>query len=179
VRINGRWHESSRSAIWTIKEQEEGLIYRGKWLDLPITQEWRLRIVKDNTIEFFVKMMISEDIEVDRLQSNLMLAESYGMWKTGSAQGDFPAFDGDTDDDWQIVYNQQHDHAALSVYSAQSELPEVIFQAKTMGKDAQLRVLNSDAYHRGRVLQYVVPVKQNIAPGEYEYFNGSINIEGT
>ena len=178
LRVNGRWHESSRHAVWSGQKQQGAFIYNGQWLDLPIAQQWRVKIITDNMIECRIKLIVHEEIEVDRLQTNLMLTEAYSCWRVDAEQGEFSSFDADANDDWQIDCGRHANQTVLSVNSMPNEWPEVRFHANTAGKNAQLRVLNSDMYHRGRILQYVVPLKQTIAPGEYDYFSGNIIIEG-
>lgn len=180
LRSQGRWHDSASSAIWRVGEKNKDTIKAsGKWLHLPINQYWEIKLKEDKFIEFSVKMRVDKQIEVDRLQANLMLSEEYFRWITNKEKGTFPLFKEDVDDDWDCIYSVGYSKCigVLENHADKNSLPTVIFSPQKLNSDWCLNIINSDIYHRGRVLQYLNTQKVKILPGEYVYFNGRILIE--
>ena len=179
IRSKGRWHDSYSKAIWkTEEENRETIKVFGKWLYLPISQHWQIRLKEDNFFEFTVKTKVDKKIEVDCLQTNLMLSEKYSGWITDKEKGFFPSFKEDIADDWDRIWSGGNNtrYIAVAAESADKErLPSVIFFPQKQNPDWRLNIVNSDIYHRGRVLQYLSSQRQTIFPGEYPYFYGGIH----
>jgi len=183
VRSQGRWHDSYSKALWRLCEvgRKSTIKVVGKWLHLPLSQYWEIKLGQDNLFEFIVTMKIREEIEADRLQTNLMLSEEYLEWITDRANGPFPSFKKDADDDWQPIWSGDAGTQYIGVdvvegLEGRPSLPAVRFHPRTISSDWYLNVVNSDIYHRGRVLQYLNPVRRTIPPGEYPYFCGIIPV---
>ncbi|MEW6680874.1 MAG: hypothetical protein AB1297_07670, partial [bacterium] len=179
LRSQGRWYDSSSLAIWKIEEKNIDTIKAsGKWLRLPINQYWEIRLREDRLIEFSVRMKVDKEIEVDRLQTNLMLSERYSQWITDKEKGSLPSFKEDVDDDWDRIWTGRDEYIGVfENVMGKNSLPLVIFSPQKLNSDWLLNIINSDIYHRGRVLQYLNAKKIKISPGEYPYFNGRIIIE--
>ena len=180
IRSQGRWHDSYSKAIWKIGEKKGEIIKLfGQWLYLPLSQNWQIRLKEDNILEFSVKMKLDREIEVDRLQTNLMLSEKYSEWITDKEKGLFPSFKEDIDDNWDCIKSfgdSPRYIAAEKTSEDKDQLPSVIFLPQTLNPDWHLNIINSDIYHRGRVLQYLDSRNRTISPGEYPYFSGTISI---
>ena len=181
LRSQGRWYDSSSSAIWKIEEKNKDTIKAtGKWLHLPIIQYWKIKLKEDRLIDFSVKMKVDKAIEADRLQTNLMLSERYSKWLTDNEKGTFPVFKESIDDDWDCIWSGQKDTKYVSAIKESVNngyLPSIILSPTKLNSDWCLNVINSDIYHRGRVLQYLNNQTMKFLPQEYSYFNGSIIIE--
>lgn len=181
LRSGGRWHDSYSKAIWKIEKEEEGLINAfGKWLHLPLAQHWTIKLSKEGSLEFKVKMRIDKKIEVERLQVNLMLSERYLEWLAPKARGLFPLFKTDIDDDWHCIWQQKEAAQSIAVAAKcieKEKMPSVVLSPQGPNKDWHLKIINSDICHRGRVLQYSNSQKQTILPGEYNFFSGSIKTD--
>jgi ABC-type polysaccharide/polyol phosphate transport system ATPase subunit len=181
LRSKGRWHDSISFAIWKIEERNKNILKTyGKWLHLPIIQCWEIKVIDGKFIDFNIKMKVEKEIEVDRLQTNLMLLEKYSHWLTDNARGPFPLFKGNVDDDWDCIYNRENDCGYIAVSDGsvpQGNLPLVKLISNETDSDCILNIVNSDIYHRGRVLQYLNPKYRKIPTGEYDYFSGKIIIE--
>jgi len=185
LRSQGRWYDSASSAIWQITEKNINIIrVSGRWLHLPIRQHWEIRLKEGGVIELEITLKVDREIEVDRLQTNLMLSENYREWIANSNKGIFPQFNGNIDDDWEVLWsNSSHkdkkkDYIGLlknNIGNASSS--KIIFLPEDMDLGWFLNIVNSDLYHRGRVLQYLKKGKQILLPGEYRYFRGKIRIE--
>ncbi|MFH1504116.1 MAG: ABC transporter ATP-binding protein [Candidatus Omnitrophota bacterium] len=180
IRSQGRWHDSYSKAIWKIEDNSKKKVKtQGKWRYLPITQCWEIELKEDNILEVIIKINVEREIKIDRLQTNIMLLERYSQWITKSKKGFFPDFKLSIDDDWDCVqpleYNEQYISTAEKIESKDS-LPQVIFFPQAVNSDWCLNIVNSDVYHRGRILQYLNTGQRAIKPGEYPYFAGKIII---
>lgn len=181
LRSQGRWYDSTTSALWNIENKNNNSIkIVGRWLHLPIKQFWEVSLKEDKFIEFIVNMQVDKEIEVDRLQTNLMLSERYLQWITNKENGTFPLFKDNVNDDWDCIWSGQNPSAyigTLENIESKNSLPSVILSPQALNSDWRLNLINSDIYHRGRVLQYLNSRKIKLPPGEYPYFNGKIIIE--
>ncbi len=180
LRSLGRWHDSVSFAVWKIEEQnDDTLRLAGKWLHLPVNQYWQISLKDENIFEFNVKMLVNKEIEVDRLQVNVMLLEKYSQWLTDSQKGAFPSFKEDVDSDWDCVWQGEDNTKCIGVFQNSIEtgsLPAVRFSFQNSNSNCCLNIVNSDIYHRARVLQSLNNHKMVIPPGEYHYFSGNIAI---
>ncbi|MDD5060211.1 MAG: ABC transporter ATP-binding protein [Candidatus Omnitrophica bacterium] len=177
LRSGGRWHDSASSADWKIERRDNSSIrVRGKWLHLPISQVWELNLPEEGVIEFNVFLEASDRIVFERLQANLMLSEQYTNWMAKETKGEFPVFTADITDDWQQVYRA--DSKFIGVFSKPEKiaLPEIFLAPLSLKADWFLNILNSDLYHRGRVLQLLNAKDSAVDPGHYPYAHGLISV---
>ncbi|MDD5109038.1 MAG: ABC transporter ATP-binding protein [Candidatus Omnitrophica bacterium] len=177
LRSCGRWHDSVSSADWKIEGQDNSSIrVKGKWLHLPISQVWKLNLPEEGVIEFNVFLEVNEKIVFERLQANLMLLEKYTDWVAKENKGKFPVFAADITDDWQQVYRA--DSKFIGVFSKPEKkvLPEILFAPLSLKADWSLNILNSDLYHRGRVLQFLNANNTVLEPGQHPYAHGLISV---
>jgi ABC-2 type transport system ATP-binding protein len=181
LRFNGYWHDSASSAIWKIEEKTSDTLRAvGKWLYLPIIQHWDIRLEEEGLIKFDVKMKVEKEIEVDRLQTNLMLSERYIEWSAGEERGKFSQFKEDLDDDWQRIWSGDSPTRCIGIFkniSNEKYLPPVLFFCHSTNPEWFPNIINSDIYYRGRVLRYSNSEKRILAPDDFFYFTGKIVIE--
>lgn len=181
LRSQGRWHDSVSSAVWKLQGQYDHTIRaRGQWLHLAITQFWEIKLQEDALIEFKVSLQVRDRTVFERLQANLMLSEKYTHWLTEKQKGAFPLFIADITDDWQQIYLPEEKNKFIGVSKRHEDkkyLPDVLFSPLASNSGWLLNILNSDLYHRGRVLQYLNSKNEIIEPGEYPYAHGVIKIE--
>lgn len=178
LRTGGRWHDST-SALWKILEKTNGALrVEGAWPHLPIKQVWDFRMAKEGVIDVSITAKVERTIEADRLQTNLMVLERFNNWTVGEAAGAFPAFRGDIDDDWDFIFRRdQRISPGVCVREAGNSLPSVNFFSLMLGQEGELGVLNSDLYHRGRVLQVSLKKSIELLAGEYAWSRGIIIIK--
>ena len=182
LRSKNRWNDSFSRAVWSIEESKDGLKFLGNWLYLPIRQYWQFNLSKKNVIDFSISMLVDKKISVDRQQVNIMLSEEYQDWFAKDKNGIFPLFKGDIDDDWDVLWfkaniEKKEFVAAAGDSKKNKELPKVKLVPQQINPDWQLRIVNSDIYHRGRILQYLKNKEEDLSPGEYLYYKGAIEIE--
>jgi ABC-type polysaccharide/polyol phosphate transport system ATPase subunit len=181
VRSQGRWHDSSSAALWKIEESGENIIRaRGNWFNLGVSQIWEIKLREESLIEFEVILEVRNRIVVERLQANLMLSERYTGWLSKKQNGIFPSFTADMTDDWQLVYcaDGEAEFIGASSGSGRKEsLPDILVAPGKINSGWLLCIVNSDCYHRGRVLQYLNSQNIIIEPGKYPYACGTISID--
>lgn len=180
MRFNGRWYDSLSSAHWKIVYKDSRKIRAvGKWLDLPLFQEWEVAVGDTGLFEWRVNLQVEDEVELDRLQANIMFSERFSQWRGGKDGGSFPEFRDDIDDDWDCLWCGEQDDNLISLKeSRMHNLPEVSVFLQEINPQWRLKIINSDRYHRGRVLQYASSLKTNFSPGKYPYFSGILNIQG-
>ncbi|MBU0547649.1 MAG: ABC transporter ATP-binding protein [Candidatus Omnitrophica bacterium] len=178
LRLNNRWYDSFSSALWKIVYKSGNQIKAvGKWLDLPLSQEWEFLMKDSGQIEWNVVMLVGEELALDRLQANVMLSEIFTRWTGGQDEGAFPAFAPDIDDDWDCVWQIQDNGQLISLKEdTELNLPRISLAPKKINPGWGLKIINSDQYHRGRVLQYSTSLKTTFLPGSYAYFSGILTM---
>ena len=178
LRFHGRWHDSLSSALWSIVDGNESTIkVVGKWLDLPLVQEWDFFIKDKGLLEWKVLMRVENKIELERLQANIMYSEKFYKWISPENKGMFPDFADFIDDDWDCLWCGKSGDKTISLEEElNNNLPRVSLSIQEINKDWGLKIINSDRYHRGRILQYALTKRIIFQPGSYPYFSGAIAI---
>ncbi|MBU1925731.1 MAG: ABC transporter ATP-binding protein [Candidatus Omnitrophica bacterium] len=184
VRSEGRWYDSYSYASWMLKGNKNMIEARGKWINLPLSQYWQIILNEDNSINFKIIMRVESKMSMDRQQVNIMLLESYREWVANEKKNSFPDFQGDIDDDWQTIWASGRTHVSNADYigvcknrTREVGLPSIKLFMRETNSDWELNIVNSDIYHRGRILQGANKKEAVFMPGEYPYFNGQILIE--
>jgi len=179
MRSSGCWYDSFSSARWKIVCKDGRKIKAiGKWLDLPLYQEWEILVKDTGSFEWIVSLGVEKEVELDRLQANIMLSERFSQWLVGKDEGSFPEFSDDIDDDWDCLWHGKASERLISLKeNLVHNLPEVSLFCQELNPQWNLRIVNSDRYHRGRVLQYASNFKTNFLPGKYPYFSGILTIK--
>lgn len=184
LRSRGKWHDSVTCAVCEsgIRAGEAAISF--KWIHLPLRQEWRISLENEHSIKLAIAMIVEEGLEVDRLQTNIMLSEFYDKWSSAGNEGVLPDFTGDIDDDWQVIFSAGINKSGLYPILAPDScagkaFPEIGIAPDGMGEEWQVNLLNSDLYHRGRMLQCLKAGKEKLSAGEYPYFNGRILLESS
>ncbi|MDD5771474.1 MAG: hypothetical protein PHO81_04480, partial [Candidatus Omnitrophica bacterium] len=178
----GRWHDSSSSARWMAVEKSADVIrVTGRWLYLPVIQHWEVSLRGEGVVDFLVRMELSEKIEIEALQTNLMLLETYSRWSARGKLHVFPGFNDNIDDKWDVIYSSAAASGEIGVAAEDGtdiSLPAVSLAVRQECGDQLFNIVNSDIYHRGRVLQCLLPGKSGVASGDFLYFSGRISVDG-
>jgi len=179
MRSSGRWFDSFSSARWkVICKNSREIQAIGKWLDLPLSQEWRISAISPGVFEWKVLLRVENEIELDRLQANIMFSEKFVSWSAGRQAGDLPDFKEDIDDDWDCLWSGDNRGNIVTLKENPAyKLPEVSLSAQELNPQWGLRIVNSDRYHRGRLLQCAFSLNTKFLPGEYPYFSGRLTIK--
>ncbi len=178
----GRWYDSASFARWKIIENDTRIIKAaGEWVYLPLTQYWQIGIKDDNLIEFNVRMEINKEVEIESAQTNLMVSEIYSRWIKDTLVQDFPVFNNNLDDKWDVIYSSEDNARRIGVAKTSDQeksLPTITLFNQGVNANQRLNIVNSDVYHRGRLIQCLDPIKLIMAPGNYFYFAGDFSIDG-
>jgi len=179
LRSNGRWHDSFSSALWKVIYKSGNQIkVVGKWLNLPLSQEWEFLINDSGQIEWLATMQVDKELALDRLQANVMFSERFSRWLGGKDEGLFPEFSPSIDDDWDCIWSSQNDDRVISLKEeVVLNLPRVSLATKKINPGWCLKIINSDRYHRARVLQYSSSLITNFLPGRHPYFSGILTVQ--
>jgi ABC-type polysaccharide/polyol phosphate transport system ATPase subunit len=179
MRLCGRWYDSASSARWKVVYRDGQKIRAiGKWLDLPLYQQWEITAKDRGSFEWKVNLGVEKEIELDRLQANIMFSERFSQWKTAKDEGCFPEFRDDIDDDWDCLWSGTvYDRVIGLKEGPAHKLPEVSLSLQELNPKWLLKIINSDRYHRGRILQCASSLKTGFLPGEYSYFSGILTIQ--
>lgn len=180
LRSQGRWHDSASCARWKLLQADRFVIKMiGEWLYLPVTQSWEAEIQENNRIKLKVGMKVRSAVEIDCLQTNLMVSEIYSQWIKEGLVHNFPAFDNNANDQWDVIYSGSGQAGGIGVAKTTEGglfFPRVILSTQDVNASYLLNIVNSDIYHRGRVLQCLGLAPRIMAPGDYLYFDGEITL---
>jgi len=178
MRSKGRWHDSSSSALWKIISNDGRSIRAfGKWLDLPLSQEWEIVIRDKGLFAWEVVLGVEKEIALDRLQANIMSSERFSQWLGGKEEGLFPEFRGAIDDSWDCLWQGRKDDRVIGLKEdPEHNLPGISLAVRELNPQWNLKIVNSDIYHRARILQCSSSAKTNFLPGKYPYFSGILEI---
>ncbi|MDD5019264.1 MAG: ABC transporter ATP-binding protein [Candidatus Omnitrophica bacterium] len=162
LRVDGRWHDSVSSAFWKYERSPQGVLRcAGTWLHVPVRQFWEISAIDRRALAFAVTTEATAALRPERFQTNVMLSESYRQWFSHEAEGVFPEFKDVLDDEWEELwaarngYDPARAFVGVKAASCLGRLcPSVVFTCAADGKEGALAVVNSDVYHRGRVLRF-------------------------
>lgn len=181
-RHNGRWQDSFSSAAWELESASKNEIKLiGKWLKLPIIQYWHILLKNDNCLGFNIDIEIGDNLKLECLQTNIMLSEKYSHWVNKEEKGVFPFFKTNIDDEWEYIWKTEQENCQISVDSVICDthaVPAVNLQAVKAYSGNLFGILNSDAYHRARVLRCFSDKDAEFEPGRRRCFKGDIIIDG-
>jgi len=108
-----------------------------------------------------------------RLQANVMFSEKFSRWFGGKDAGVFPDFKDDINDDWELFVAGGRGCPRpdrIGERFAATGIPQSLCLSRSQTRGWSLKVINSDRYHRGRLLQYSSYAKTNFLPGKFSYF---------
>lgn len=77
MKVDGIWYDST-NALWSVDRTEDGeLMVKGTWVEIPVTQVWRVRYVNEQKIAVQISLKVRESIRFDEMQANLTLPSEY------------------------------------------------------------------------------------------------------
>jgi len=181
VRSFVRWHESDK-ATWTITERSPTrVVAEGRYWGLPAVQRWILEIDESGALVWEVWMTALEELRLEREQASFMLTADYDHFaaggRTGTVTGKMGEFKRAVSDDWEEIYRLDAPSGAVTLSGSEAKLPPVRFACATPEDTHDMRVVNSDANFRGRLMQAIRKAgAETKAPGTYLYFSGVLTV---
>jgi hypothetical protein len=181
VRSFVRWHESEKAKWAVMRRSGTRIEAEGRYWGLPATQHWTVEIDEAGSLVWEIWMTAEEELRFEREQASFMLSEDYDRFAAGSHSGRLGEFKRALSDDWEEVYRSDTARGTIELSSGDSALPVLRFSSISPGPESthDLRVVNSDANFRGRLLQALrKPGAEVKAPGRYLYFRGTLSFGG-
>jgi ABC-type polysaccharide/polyol phosphate transport system ATPase subunit len=182
VRSFVRWHESEK-AEWVVTQRSATRIEaEGRYRGLPAVQHWTVEIDESGSLVWEIWLTVEEELRLEREQASFMLCEDYDRFAAGGHSGRLGEFKRAVSDDWEEVHRIDAAQGAIELSAGDSRLPLLRFASTgPSGADSthDMRVVNSDANFRGRLLQALrKPGAEVKAPGRYLYFRGTLSFGG-
>ena len=174
--IFGLWHDSSKAKWEVIKHGDGELLLKNSWRNIPIAQEWRIRINDRNSLKWQITMRVDSKIEIEESKASIMLSPAYARWNTNKEQGKFPLAMS-----WKEVNIKNSQVNVVGVQGVKnngSKMPAISLDFSTTPKQLKPQVQNSDKIINARVISARC-IEENggtvFLPGSYEYFSAEIN----
>jgi hypothetical protein len=154
VLVNSFWQDS-QNVLWEVERVDDStIIARGSWVDLPISQTWKISLINDRLIDWDVELDDPGGIKLQQVQANIMLNEDY---RAIPLRGLLQAKSGDKSLSPNIKF-------ILTDNSSLCHQPTV----------SKATFLNS----KSDILGYHGIIDKHLKPGRYKnYFKGRIKIE--
>jgi ABC-type polysaccharide/polyol phosphate transport system ATPase subunit len=174
VRSFVRWHESDK-AKWTVVSRTATCFEaEGRYWGLPAVQHWRVELDPQGVLTWEIAMTVEEELCFEREQANFMLGEEYDQLRADGYATELGDFKRAVGDDWEVVYAADAERGEVELVPRDATLPTVRFACTSPGTH-EIRVVNSDANFRGRVVQALrKPGAETKPPGRYDYFRGTL-----
>jgi ABC-type polysaccharide/polyol phosphate transport system ATPase subunit len=169
----------STQAEWDveIKEGQLEIIATGKWWRLPMSQIWTIKINSDGSILWNMETILEEDIHIEKIQANIMLAENYNEWFTTKANGHFynilPK-----DKNWEELFRCSPMKTCMGVKGVAVDgkmLPPVLYETLSQDSADIAVILNSDYGNNARILQFSKFQHNVLLKGKSIFFTGKIS----
>ncbi|MCP4649194.1 MAG: radical SAM protein [PVC group bacterium] len=171
------WIDSSQ-ANWKLdKQQENKIIVKLKWDDVPLRQQWEVTLSDNGSIEWNSWIQAEREIQLIEYKAGIMLPKTYTLWKDDVGTGKFPRIRGWED---MELYNQKSECLSVIPNKAQvaESYPEIELKLKTgSSKNTYPQVQNTECKMNARLLQMRRLKVERFAPGIYPYFNLEINLK--
>ncbi|MGE4358163.1 MAG: hypothetical protein AB7E08_06430, partial [Candidatus Omnitrophota bacterium] len=158
---------------------KNSIILKGDWLNIPISQSWRIELSKENHIIWNVEVEIYEELDLEIEQANLMLSKEYKNWTIpgiGIGINDFPEeFTQDYDilpyRCWYGIPKKE------GIMATGNNLPNIIFRPESESVSLKAIVENTDYLYQARLFQYQRSNMGKLFPHKYRFFSGIIEIK--
>lgn len=177
-----RWYDS-RFATWQVLEiNKEQLKLYGEWVMLPHREIWNFKM-KENTLYWQIDCENLTEFEIDMIQQNYMLRESYKYWEVpGYAQGRFPEYFSNYKGLlWDRIFSMpQIKDTKIILYSQDKQIPKFQWISQMTAPDCLIVLENSDPNFCSRVIQtlFVNPKHESLKEDFSIKLASSIYVEG-
>jgi ABC-type polysaccharide/polyol phosphate transport system ATPase subunit len=177
---NGFWYDSTQ-AMWKIKESsEDQLTVEGFWPWIPMAQTWKILLKDEKKLLLSVAMKVFQETAIHMQETVMMMSSEYDKWSADEKVKEFPK--GFTSDDFfRFCLWANKADGVSSLASHSDHLPTVLFKPADM---PGYRVIVENSQHiygvQSRLFHCLRVNKKEesyFAPGEYEFFKGSIHLK--
>lgn len=174
MHANGRWY-SSNLASWQIKREDNNiLVFSGRWPNLPVIQIWRVGINDDFSLFWEVYLHVETEVNIEEQHIWLMCPESYKYWFCDYGDGYFP--DNFLEIEVDVLQKCIPD-GIIGMRSLDDRFPAISLKfSKDLNNFA--KIFNTDFYNRARSLRIdrvEAEDKMRFQKGEYACFRAEIS----
>ncbi|MFH1092576.1 MAG: radical SAM protein [Candidatus Omnitrophota bacterium] len=177
VCIFGLWHDSSKAKWKIIKHSNDELVLKNNWRNIPVSQEWRIKIDSSNSLLWQINMSVDSKIEIEESKASIMLSPVYDRWNTTEERGKFPLAMS-----WNEANIKNSQVKCVCVRGAKNEgqiMPGISFDFSSTQGQIKPQIQNSDKIINARVIS-AKRTEENggkvFLPGSCDYFCAKINV---
>lgn len=158
-------------ANWQVEKiDNQKIIAKGRWPDLPLTQIWQLEIDGKGQIDWKVNMQIDDEVKIKRWRSSLMLSGKYEEW---ISLDEISKFGDDLSDARVVLRDLASRYIGVKKYKGKKAMPAVIFKTD-LNSTESIPVINFSRKERGLCFHNVKEGSGIFPPGKYSFFSGRI-----
>jgi ABC-type polysaccharide/polyol phosphate transport system ATPase subunit len=176
-RQDGLWFDSLQMD-WRVESgSENAIVLHAVSPSLPVEQIWRFERITSGRIEWTIDLICRAEIQIERMQANIMLPIDFTAYAAGAIHGTFPSeFRESIGEDWDrlVVASPQ---SSVSARMTVSGTP-IAIEFSTQSPTGALLIINSNAEMSARVLQYLKMYSPGhaLAAGRHRFFEGWIEL---
>lgn len=150
---------NSITANWRVQvKNEQWIIAKGEWFNVPVTQTWEIRFL-DDELQLKITLEGCDKTETDKLQAEFSFTKEYKLWFSSEQKGNFPE-NFFHEKEYELVHTNESVDKILGIDMCNEKdnklLPAVIIntfnqkaetvcQAFNSGVDAAARVIRIEA----------------------------------
>jgi len=171
-----RWFDSSQG-YWKLEKQSKNEIkIKLRWEEIPVRQEWLIRINNDATLFWTSYMQIEENLEILEYKAGIMVQDTYNMWSDNLGEGRFSKII-----DWEEVelYNPNSHLLKVKKVNTRSKrtLPELELKLVSTSSDTTYpQIQNTTQKIKARLLQMRRFKIERFTKGIYHLFDLEISV---
>jgi len=176
LHCNHRWFDSSQG-YWKLEKQSESeMKIKLRWEEIPVRQEWLIRINNDATLFWTSYMQIEDDVEILEYKAGIMIQDAYNMWSDDLGEGKFPKII-----DWEEIELYDSNSRLLKAKKVNARhkksLPELELKLASTSTDTTYpQIQNTIRKIKARLLQMRRFKIERFAPGTYHFFDLEIRV---
>jgi len=179
MRSSGKEYLST-TAVWQVQKPttDREMIAVGRWLDLNVSECWRIVFLNEKEFIWEIVIDIGEDIYIERFFTSAVFIDGYKSWFTLEDKTDFPDKFAHLLD-WQCstIDDSLNRVIGFSGNNTEEHLPSVIFDRLQDNANTTCQVGNtgSDVNGRGIVYQYMPEnLGRKYTKGKYRCFSAKV-----
>lgn len=175
------WRDSME-AVWKItKKTKTYLKAEGRWMFIPVSQIWEIKLDDENTIRWQVRMIVHDTIKIEKEDAKLMISNFYKNWRAGNSAAETFS-DEFLKERWNTLWSgsSKNTLGVEKVDEGKLLLPTVRFTIDEELKGRSASIENSDQLFDSHVIGYSKrndASKKLYSPRDYPYFSATIFIE--
>lgn len=182
MRSSGKEYLSA-TAVWQVQKSttDREIIAIGRWLDLNVSEYWRIVFLNEKEFIWEIAIEVSEEIYIERFSTSAIFIDSYKSWFTLEDKTDFP-------DKFAHLLNWQCSTIDDSINrvigfrgnnNMEEPPPAIIFDRAQDNINVACQVGNTGSDISGRVIVYqYMPenLGRKYAKGKYRCFSAKVRI---